>query len=131
MKLRVPLACGLLTLVATLAGCQRLSYEKEHKLEGFAVKTIEFDAPRYEQKLALEVKSPGAPVSVYVVKKDVADKAETTIMSGKAPEGALGGKDKTEDATVDVTVPANTAFTVILYNTQKNEANAKLKVSGR
>jgi hypothetical protein len=127
MNARTVLVLGLVLL----AGCQRLTYEKDYKIDPASAQPVVFDAPQYEQKLTVEVKSPGAPLSVYVVKSAEADKAQSALMSGKTPQGALGGKDNEENVNLQATVPAKTEFTLVLFNPGRKVAEAKVKVTGR
>jgi hypothetical protein len=127
MHARIFLVCGLLLP----AGCQRLNYEKEYAIDPFEVKTIIFDPPRYEQKVTVEVKSPGSPVSVYLVKGEDAAKGETALLNEKAPTGALAGKDKSEDVNLEATIPAKTEYTLLVFNPGNKKSAAKVKVTGR
>jgi hypothetical protein len=127
MKVRMFWVCGLLLL----AGCQRLNFEKEYTIDPFDGQTMTFDPPRYEQKVTVEVKSPGNPVSVYLVKGEDAEKANNALQSGKAPTGAFAGQEKSEDVNLEATIPAKTEYTLLVFNPGKKKAAAKVKVTGR
>src|SRR5947209_19805840 len=62
-------ACGLLGLLALVAGCQRLNYDKTLTVDGGIPFLVNWDPPRYEQRLTVTVTSTGTPVSAYLVKE--------------------------------------------------------------
>jgi hypothetical protein len=123
--------CGLLLglLVVTAPGCQRVNHEKTYTIEPGEIKSILFDAPRSEQKVTVQVSSPGAPVSVYLVTAADEDAALKAASRGSGP-AVLAGKEKAEDISLEAAVPAKTAYAVVLEAHAK-KAEAKLRVSGR
>ena len=123
--------CGLLLglLVVTAAGCQRVNYEKTYTIEPGEMKSILFDAPRYGQEVTVQVSSPGAPVSVYLVKAADEDAAHRAASRGGGSD-VLAGKEKAEDISLKATVPAKTAYAVVL-EAQTKKAEARVKVNGR
>ncbi len=126
--------CGLLVGLLLAAGCQRLNYEKEIKISPAETQFVTPDAPRYQQKVTVEVHSPGAPLSVYLVKSEGtenADKALKDLVDGKDPDKVLAHQDRAEDVRLEATVPAKTVYTVVLYNPGKTTATAKVKLTGR
>jgi hypothetical protein len=129
MNKRACLICALLAALLT-AGCQPLKVEKTLSILGGGVEALIFDAPRYEQKLTVQVSSPGAPVSVYLVRESEMEKARTLMEQGKAPTEPLAGKDGGEEITLEATVPAKTAY-ALLVRANKVKAEAKVKVTGR
>ncbi len=131
MNARAPVVCSLLAGLLLAGACQRLHFEKDYGIDPLSDQSLTFDAPRYEQNLTVEVHSPGAPLSVYLVKSAEVNKARVALQNGKAPPGALGGKEPAEDVSFNATVPAGTEFTVFLYNPQRKGASAKVKVTGR
>jgi hypothetical protein len=87
-----------------------------------------FDAPRYEQKVNVQVSSPGAPISVYLVKAADGD-AAVKAAARKGPD-VLASQEKAENISFDGTIPAKTAFGVVLQAEVK-KAEAKVKVDGK
>jgi hypothetical protein len=122
--------CGLLLglLVVTATGCQRVNHEKTYTLEPGEMKSILFDAPRWEQKVTVQVSSPGTPVSVYLV--PAADDEAARRAASRGGSAVLAGKEKAEDISLEAAVPAKTAYAVVLEAHAK-KAEAKLRVSGR
>ena len=130
MKVRF---CVLLLLAAMpplLTGCQRLNDERTVSVSLGVVNSIEYDPPRYEQKLTIDIHSPGSPVTVYLVRKENMEAAQTRMEQNKALEGPLAGKEKTEEATLEATVPAKTGF-VLLIRADKKKAEVHIKTTGR
>jgi hypothetical protein len=127
--------CGLLVGLLLAAGCQRLNFEKEYKIPPAETQFVTPDAPSYEQKVTVEVHSPGAPLMVVLVKSDGtedAEKAVKALADGKNPDKVLARQDKAaEDVRLEATVPAKTVYTVVLYNPGKTTATAKVKLTGR
>ncbi len=123
------LAWGLLCATVALGGCQRLNVEHKVTLNGIEPKQLDIDAPRYEQKVTVEVDSPGVPVFAYVVKTADAETAQRALDREKEPENALAGtKEKSEKVSLTATVPAGTAYSVLLRPTGgKAEATVRIK----
>jgi hypothetical protein len=130
MRTRVCLVCALLAATLLPAGCQPLKYDKTLTVESGQLQFLEFDPPRYDQKVTVQVTAKGAPVSAYVVRTDDRSAAEEALLSGQAPKSALAGKDKADDMTLEATVPAKTGFVVILKAHGSN-ADVTVKVTGR
>jgi hypothetical protein len=120
------LLLGLILTTAT--GCQPVHYEKTYTLEPGLAQAVTFDAPRFEQKITVKVSSPGAPVSVYLVKAADGD-AAIKAAARKGPE-VLARQEKSEDVSFEATIPAKTPYAVVLESEAK-KAEAKLKVNGK
>ncbi len=130
MRTRLCLMWALLSGMFLLAGCQPLKIEKTMAVPLRGVGSLIVDPPRYEQKVTVQVSSPGAPVSAYLVRESDMAAAQTLMESGKAPSSPLAGKEKAEDFTLEATVPAKTGYALLLRAEKKN-ANVKVKVTGR
>jgi hypothetical protein len=130
MKTRIALLFGCTALLLSLVGCQRLNDERTVNLPLGSLSAIEYSAPRYEQKVTVTASSPGAPVTVYLVRKEESEAAQRLVDGGKAPTTPLAGKEEAEEITLEATVPPKTAYVVILRADKKN-AEVKLKVIGR
>jgi hypothetical protein len=122
---------GVLVVLAGLAGCQPLRFEKTYDFDPVETRTLDFDAPRYDQKLKIEVTSSGPAVSAYLVKTDDKAAAERNLGNGKAPADSLGGQDRSESISFEATVPAKTEYTLVVHNTTTNKATVQVKVTGR
>jgi hypothetical protein len=115
MRPATRLAWGLLCAAFALGGCQRLSIEHKVALSGVEPKQLDVDAPRYEQKVTVEVDSPGVPVFVYVVKTEDAEEAFRALVKEKEPQNALAGtQEKSEKVSLTATIPPKTAYSVLL-----------------
>jgi hypothetical protein len=130
VNLLVSLSPLLLVSLSGIAGCQPLKVEKTISIFGGGVEALIFDAPRYEQKVNVQVSSPGAPVSVYLVKESDMEKARESMERGKTPTSSLAGKDGVEEITLEATVPSGTAY-ALLIRADKMKAEAKVKLTGR
>ena len=129
MRPATRLAWGLLCATFALGGCQRLNVVQKVQLGGLEPKRLDVDAPRYEQKVTVEVESPGLPVVAYLVKTADAAAALQALEREKEPQDVLAGtKEKSEKVTLTATIPAGTAYSVLLRPTGgKGEATVQIK----
>jgi hypothetical protein len=132
MRVRTFALAAALALTA-LTGCQKLNYEKTHSLPATSYLPVEFDPPRYSQKLTVTVKPTAAPVSAYVCAKENVEKIDRlTTLANKEPGadlvfGGARGKGNDEEITFEATVPAKTEFVLLLVNHgKKNEVSVKV-----
>ena len=130
MKARLCLVLFLSAMPPLLTGCQRLNDERTVSVSLGDPYSIEYSAPRYEQKVTIQVSSPGAPVSAYLVAEPDRQAAQLLLNQKKTPEKSLAGKEKAEEFTLEATVPAKTAF-VLLIRADKKEAQVRVKATGR
>lgn len=121
--------CGLLVVLALAAGCQRLNYDKTITIDPGAPFTVNWDPPRYDQKLTVTVTSPGRPVSAYLVKESDQEAATKALQEGKKPPAALASQENAEEINLSATIPAKTGFTLVLVSNRK--AEVRVKVVGR
>lgn len=129
MSIRAVSVSGLLAVLLLTGGCQPLKYEKSLTVDAGDIQTLTFDPPRYEQKLKVQVSSPGSPVSVYLVRESEAQAVQQDLNFGKAPASPLAGKDKAEEITLEATIPAKTGFALVIHS--KKKAEVKVNVTGR
>jgi hypothetical protein len=123
---RFLLAASLLAV----PGCgQKLYHENTVQLGAGEVQLILIDAPKREQRVSLTVSSGGSPVDVYVVAEKDKEAAKEAVLDGKKPSASLAGKVKVQDATLEATIPANTAFAILLGGASKS-STVKVKVTG-
>lgn len=123
--------CLMLALFAVSpVACQRLNDERTLTLPAGGIQTIEYSAPRYAQKLTISVNSPGAPVSVYLVKQEESETARNRMDASKAPDAPMAGKENAEEINLEAIVPATTAYT-LLIRADKKRAEVRVKVTGR
>jgi hypothetical protein len=98
-----------------VAGCQKaLNEQKTLTMGPGDVRKIEIDAPRREQPLKIAFNSSATEVSIYVVPAQDGDKALDALMSYKPVATALAKMEKTKSGTLDATIPAKTAFAVLV-----------------
>jgi hypothetical protein len=119
-----------LTALLLLTGCQPLKFEKTETIPAGEVKLYTFDAPRYDQKLTVKVSSPGAPVSIWLVKEEDGEAARSRLESDKPPTSSIASKENSEDITMEATIPAKTGY-VLLVRSDKKKAEVKINVNGR
>jgi hypothetical protein len=124
---------GVTLVLVALSGCQRLNYEKTHSLPATSSLPLEFDAPRYSQKLTVTVKPTAGPVAAYLCAKENYEKVDRlATLTNKEPPGDLvfggaRGKGDDEEISFEATVPAKTEFVLLLVNHgKKNEATVKV-----
>jgi hypothetical protein len=119
-----------IALLLALPGCGRLGYETTVQLGAGEVQALSIDAPRSEQKVSVAVTSSGSPVDVYAVVEKDKEAAKEALLDRRKPAAFLAGQAKTQDATVEATVPGHTAF-VILVGGASKPTQVHVKVMGR
>ncbi|SRR6266404_876944 len=126
------LRCSLLAiLLLVLPGCgQKLDYETAVELDEGQVQLIFIDPPKKEQKVSVTVTSSGSPIDVYVVLDKDKEAGKQALLDRKKPTGSLASKTKTQNATLEATIPANTGFAILLGGANKN-SRVTAKVTGR
>ena len=130
MRFPTRLACGLLVCLLPATGCQRLEDERTVQLEGGVPKSVQYDPPRYAQKLAVTASSPGGPVSVYLVKAEDAEAGLNTLAADGTPRDVLAKQENTREASLGADIPAKTGFALLIKG-QGQAREVKLKVVGR
>jgi len=130
MRCAARLASGLLIGLVLAPGCQRLNDERTVHLDPTEIHEMEFDPPRYEQKLTVTVQSSGFPVSAYLVRTEDKDPAITGLNKDQVLSSVLAKQEKATDMTLSATIPAKTGFTLLLKAGTKG-ADVKVKTVGR
>jgi hypothetical protein len=121
----------LTIVLLALAGCgQRLDYESSLQLNAGEVQSLAVDAPRREQRVSVTVTSAGGPVDVYVVLEKDKESGKQALLDGKKPAESLASKLRTQTATLEATIAANTGFAILLGGAGKS-SQVRVKVSGR
>jgi hypothetical protein len=122
--------CLVAALLLALSGCTRLSYETTIQLGAGEVQSLSIDPPRREQKVSVTVTSSAAPVDVYVVLEKDKEAAKEALLDHKKPAASLAGNVKTQEATLEATIPANTPFAILVGGASKT-SQVKVKATGR
>jgi hypothetical protein len=118
-------------LILALAGCgQRLDYESTVQLDAGEVQSLGVDPPRREQRVSVTVTSTSVPVDVYVVLEKDKESGKQALLDVKKPAESLASKTKTQQATLEATIPAKTGFAILLGGATKS-SQVKVKVIGR
>ncbi|HXG10915.1 MAG TPA: hypothetical protein VNK04_14240 [Gemmataceae bacterium] len=114
------------------AGCgSRLNDDRTATVKPGVVHTIIYDPPKKEQKVTLELSSPGVPVSAYLVLAKDREAAEEAAAANRSPANALAGQQKVETATLEATIPAGAGFVLVLTSTANKDASVRVKATGR
>jgi hypothetical protein len=121
------LLCGSILLAA---GCKPLDLERTVEVDPGSSYSFMIDAPKRQQKITIAVKSPGAPVDVYVVAEKDREEAEKGLLVLQPVKNALASSEKVEDKTFEATIPAKTAFAIIIYNRNPKKASVTIKATG-
>jgi hypothetical protein len=124
-------AVGVLAALL-LAGCQRAIYDKAIPLDLGGVHEVEVSAPSGEQKAVVEFNSPGVPVDVWVTLAENKQPVKNKVQVRMRPNDSevLGGKEKSESGTFEVTVPAGKEYFVVLGGAKK-KTEVKVKITGK
>ncbi len=123
--------CASLPLLL-VAGCQPLNYETTYTIPAVGSQSTAFAAPRYAQKIKVTVTAQDGPVDTYVVKDPDGKYGENAPLGKPPAESVIASKTSTkaEEYTLEATVPAKTAYAILLY-AHKKKTEVKLKVTGR
>ena len=133
MTQRTKLFCVALTILfAGAIGCgQKLNIDRTITVGPMEVQSILVDAPKGDQKLTVDVSSPGVPVNVYVVFDADQQAVKDLMLAGKAPDASkfVAGQQKVEAVELTTLVPAGKAFGVMIGGAKK-KTDVKVKVKG-
>lgn len=126
---RITTATVFCAVVLLSSGCARskLSHEEtfDLPLDG---KTVTIDAVKHEQKVHVVVTASDAPVGVFIYLDRDRDKAEDEILSREYSAIILARAEKTEQANLEATIPANSVAVVHITRAGKN-TKVKLKIT--
>jgi hypothetical protein len=123
----VMIAC----LVLTNTGCnRRLNFHRSLTMGPGDVRSFSVEAPRSEQKVTFHFSSSEVPVDVYVALEKDIDAASSAIQNYKAPQGILASQLKAREGSLDVTIPARTAYGVIVGGVTK-DTTVEVKIAGK
>jgi hypothetical protein len=120
-----------LVLLIAAIGCPRFTTEKTYSLGAGVVQRIDIDAPTYEQPVKVQIKSPGVPISVFIVTDEHAPAVQQALLELKEPDKSqvLGSKERFEEGTVEAKVPKKKNYVILLAGAAKN-ADVKVKIIG-
>jgi hypothetical protein len=127
---KTALLSGLLVLGLLAPGCQRLNDERTVSVNGYSTSEVEYDPPRYDQKVTVTATSDGPLISAYLVKADDKEAAHSALEVQKPPPSMLAGQEKAKEITLEAAIPAKTGFVLMLRGTGK-DATVKIKTVGR
>jgi hypothetical protein len=130
MRVRASLLLVMPVLGLMPAGCQRLNDERAIHVPAGGIQPILYSAPTYAQKLTIHVSSPGAPITVCLVREEDREAAEAALDKDKTPTSTLAGMAKGEDINLEATVPAKTAY-ALLIRADRKAADVQIQVNGR
>jgi len=113
------------------AGCNRVTLNDERTVE-VAVGTARpfiVEAAKKDQKIKVEVSSPGVPVSVYVCLEKDREAVEECIEAQRQSDKILATMEKTERGTLEATIPANNVAMILLTNASAKTANVRVRTT--
>jgi hypothetical protein len=100
------------------------------QLDAGEVQSLSVEPPKRDQKVSVTATSSSSPIDVYLVLDKDKEAGKQALLDGKKPAASLARKAKTQDATLEATIPANTGFAVLLGGAGKS-SQVKIKVTGR
>jgi hypothetical protein len=122
-------SCSLALVL--IVGCgSRLNQERTVSVEFGEERILEIDPPSGEQKVRVQVTASGTPVSVYCFLKKHQAEAEKAIRAAKASNVILDSAERSENASLEFTVPAKEGSVVLLKAASAKKANASVKITG-
>jgi len=128
MKSLVKLLSAIVLLVA---GCQsRLNRDLKSEVETGDTNIITVDAPRYDQKVAVEFSSSDGPVSVYVGLKKNEDAINKAALTSKTEDTVLAKSEKTPSGSLEVNIPAKEEFVIVIQSHATKKTTVTTKIRG-
>ena len=130
--MKAPAKCAaILSLTLAIGACNRVTLNDERTVEVpvGTFKMINLDAVKSDQRVKVDISSPGAAVSVYVgLEKDL-DAIEQAVEAQKASDKILASSEKTEAATLEATIPAGNSAVIVLTSAAGKTASVKVKTT--
>jgi hypothetical protein len=128
-------ALAVLAAVLLAGGCQKLNVEKTITLDPIDIHEIDVDPPAYQQKVTVTITPTSGPVSAYLCTEANKQVVKNALGRDKAPPadkvlGSRESKGGPEAYTFEATVPAKTAYSLLLKGGGK-KTEAKIKLTGR
>jgi hypothetical protein len=123
---------GLLVVALLgLSGCQKLKIEKDYTIPVMGTQECGASAPTYNQKVEATMKATGL-INAYLVLDDNLEAVRKAVEIGKPVPAdlVLDSKLSAEDITLNGTVPAKKAFTVVMYSLNK-PVTVKVTILGK
>jgi hypothetical protein len=122
-------ACVFLLLVLAVGCRTKLNEEMVVNVGGGESQYRMVDPIAKEQKVNVSAKAIGGTFSIYVFLEKDKEEAQKGIDLNKIGDKVLANKQKTADAELQVTIPANQKATVLLTSGDGKKAEVKLKIS--
>jgi hypothetical protein len=122
-------ACVFLLLVLAVGCRTKLNEEMVVNVGGGESQYRMVDPIAKEQKVNVSAKAIGGTFSIYVFLEKDKEEAQKGIDLNKVGDKVLANKQKTADAELQVTIPANQKATVLLTSGDGKKAEVKLKIS--
>jgi hypothetical protein len=115
--------------VVLLAGCQAPFHDaRTVQVETGGIKAVIYDAHKKAKKVRVEVHAQGTAVDAYLLLEKDRAAAEEAIAKDGEPAAALAAAKKVQDGTLEATIPAGSAFAVVVVNRiGSKEASVALK----
>lgn len=136
MPTMLPWRIGFLGVLLLLtAGCgQRVTIEKDVTLPPGEERYYFVDAPRKQQTVTVTTKSGGVPIDLWVIHAATEDEARSIVIkqSGKT-KGVIANRLEKADPELEVQVPADTPYVVVVANPPhgNKEASVAVKIEGK
>jgi hypothetical protein len=113
------------------SGCGKFKHEATYSMDPGDIKLVNVDAPRGEQKVTVEISSPGAPVDVWLVLEDHYDAVSKKVNAGVHPDAAtvVASKVQLASGTLQGIIPAGKAYKVVITGARK-KTDVTVKVTG-
>ena len=92
--------------------------------------SVYVDAPKYDQKVTVEFSSSNGPVSVCVCVSSNERKVIASLDISTNNKMVLGSAQEAATGTIEVTVPANQEFAVLVFGLSK-PTKVALKINGK
>jgi hypothetical protein len=117
--------------LAVAVGCQRLDVKRTIHVNPGDVQDVIIDPPRSEQNIKVGVTS-NTPIDVYVILSSNGDAVKGKLLASQKPDDSkiLVKELKTENASLDATIPAKNEFRVLLTGAKK-AADVNVSVTNR
>ena len=115
--------------VVLLAGCQKFTPATINNVDvpSLSSKTLEYSGYSKEQKVRVTASSAGSFTVYVALQKDVPAVIKA-IDDIDTPKNLLAKQEKTKNANLTFSVPAQTPFAVVLANSGNSDVSVQVKV---
>ena len=123
--------CLVLAALVALGGCHKFTHTATVEMRSSGIHVMHITAPTSDQKVKVEVSSPGVPVSVWIVLESDFEEVEKRLRDSKEVDRSkiLASQEQQEEPVVETKIPKNQEYAVIVWGPPKR-TEVQIKITG-